>query len=248
MTIETFIFVHDQKIILDFIKNDKFKNLPNLKFLFLGSGEIDKIRDLQNVIISRELEYNIENYPKLTSFTGWYSIWKNNLSKSDFINLFEYDITISENFNETQNKKLIKNTILGYIPFSPHNHNFIGHSPWIYELGQSIQKKYNINIKEFLKSVPNDFICSMTSNHTFDIGTFKKYMEWMEPMIDDIKISNFSGHMTERSISLFYILNGVKSVVIPNVLFHFQLNSHGTQSIPKEKFFNNYDKLVKNGI
>jgi hypothetical protein len=248
MKIDTFIFVHDQKIILDFINSGKFKTLPNLKFLFLGGGEIDKIKNIENVIISRELRYNIENYPKLTSFTGWYSIWKNNLSNSEYINLFEYDINISDNFNEIQNKKLVSNGIIGYIPFSPHHHNFIGHTPWIYELGGSIQKKYNTNIKEFLKKIPKDFICSMTSNHTFDSDTFEKYMKWMEPMIDDIKISNFSGHMTERSISLFYILNSVKNVIIPDILFHFQLDSHGTQNIPKEKFINNYDKLVKNGL
>lgn len=244
MTIDTFIFVHDQKIILDFIEHKKFESLSNLKFVFLGSGEIDKIKNNDSVIISRNLEHNIEQYPKLTSFTGWYSIWKNKLYNSNYINLFEYDINLSKNFTELQNGFLNNGDVIGYIPFNPHHYNFIGHKIWIDELENSIYKKYNLNISEFLNSVPTNFICSMTSNHTMKKNIFEKYMEWMTPMVDDIKSSKFSGHQTERSISLFYMINKISNYVAPNVLTHFQFDSHGTQDIPKQKFINNYKNLL----
>jgi hypothetical protein len=53
-------------------------------------------------------------------------------------------------------------------------------------------------------------------------------MEWTEPMIDDIKNSPVAGHQIERSIPLFYLLNDIKSMLIPEVLSHYQLNSHNT--------------------
>jgi hypothetical protein len=70
-------------------------------------------------------------------------------------------------------------------------------------------------------------------------------MEWIEPMIDDIKKSNLSGHLMERSISVFYLLNKIKNVkILPNILEHFQFDSHKTQGISEQKIINNYQKLL----
>jgi hypothetical protein len=85
----------------------------------------------------------------------------------------------------------------------------------------------------------------MTSNHTFSKKSFEQYMEWIEPMIDDIKKSDLSGHIIERSISTFYLLNKLKNIVIlPNVLHHFQFDSHKTQGISEQKIIDNYEKLL----
>ena len=246
MASQTFIFVHDQNIILDYLNVNKFSDLDNLTYMFLGGGDTSKIKDLSNVIICRELPINIEEYPKLTSFSGWYAIWKNKLYNQDFINLFEYDINLSSNFNDIVNQKLTSDTdIVGYIPFSPHDYTFIKHSPFSKELLYSINKNYGVDTVSVVNSLPNDSTCSMTSNHTFNKNMFEKYMQWIEPMIDDFKNSGLSGHQVERSISLFYILNNITNVkIIPNVLYHFQFDSHKTQGIGKQKFINNYNKLL----
>jgi len=230
MTKQTFIFVHDQQIILDYLNVNKFNLLDNLTYIFVGSGDTSKIEDKSNVIICRNLPINIEEYPKLTSFTGWYAIWKNNLYNSDFIDLFEYDINLSDSFNEVFNENVDSKTdIIGYIPFNPNDYNFLKHSPWSFELLNSIKRIYNIDTLSEISKLPDTFKCSMTSNHTFSKKTFEKYMEWMEPMINDIKISQTSGHQAERSISVFYILNKIKNIkILPNILHHFQLNSHRT--------------------
>jgi hypothetical protein len=201
---------------------------------------------LTNVIISRDLPINIEEYPKLTSFTGWYSIWKNKLYDSDYINLFEYDINIVDNFNE-----IIKNTILddidviGYIPLNVHHYNFIKHKPWCIDLLNSINRIYKTNVDLFVDFLPVDKVCSVTSNHTFSVKSFESYMNWVAPMVDDIKNSKLSGHQIERSISLFYLLNNKKYKILPDVLDHFQFDSHQTQNIGQDKFKNNYKDLLK---
>ena len=246
MTKQTFIFVHDQNIILDYLRVDKFNLLDNLIYVFVGNGETSKIEDKPNIIICKNLPINIEEYPKLTSFTGWYAIWKNNLYDSDFINLFEYDVNLSDNFNEVFNESVESDTnIIGYIPFSPHHYNFLSHIPWSLELLTSIKLNYNINTLDEVNKLSNDTVCSMTSNHTFSKKSFESYMEWMEPMIDDIKKSELSGHLIERSISVFYLLNKIENVIIlPNILHHFQFDSHKTQGISEQKMIENYKKLL----
>jgi hypothetical protein len=246
MTNQTYVFVHDQQIILDYLRVGKFNQLNNVTYVFVGNGDISKIENLSNVIICKNQSINIEEYPKLTSFTGWYAIWKNKLYTEDFINLFEYDINLSDNFNEIINDTTLSNTdIIGYIPFSPHTKNFLKHTPWSLELIQSIKKNYNIDTINEIENLPNTTICSMTSNHTFSKKSFEQYMEWIEPMIDDIKVSNLSGHIMERSISVFYFLNKIKNVkILPNILEHFQFDSHKTQGISGQKLIDNYQRLL----
>jgi len=242
---ETFIFVHDQNIILDYINNNKFSNLNNLKYVFVGNNEIDKIKNLDNVIICRDLPNNLENYPKLTSFTGWYALWKNNLIKSDIVNLFEYDINLSSDIESHINFNVgLGYDIIGYVPLFISDINFIGYSQWISNLRLSLDKNYNVNLNNYVNSFPNDKIITVTSNHSLTINFFNEYMKWIEPMIDDIKISNFSGHEVERSISIFYLLKNINYVFLPDLLYHFQFDSHETQGIGRHKFESQYKDLL----
>ena len=138
LTVDTFIFVHDQEIILDFISKNKFNDFKNFKWVFLGDKPYDKIQKLDNLIIVRNLEHNIEQYPKLTSFTGWYALHKNNLITSDYVNFFEYDINYVPEFVDI-NKEMIK-----------RNFDFIGYFPMIiskddYELSQTKLKQRTLN-------------------------------------------------------------------------------------------------------
>ncbi len=97
---ETFIFVHDQDIVLEFESSNKLSNLYKYKYVFLGNRPIDKIGYLSNLIIARNYEDNIEQYPLFTSYTGWYCLWKNNLINTKYINLFEYDTILNKNIDQ----------------------------------------------------------------------------------------------------------------------------------------------------
>jgi hypothetical protein len=242
---ETFIFVHDENIIIDYINAEKFTSLTNVKYVFVGNKESEKIKNLENVIICNELEHNLEDYPKMTSFTGWYALWKNNLIKSDRINLFEYDVNLVDSIKSNIEFNFdLGYKIIGYIPLSVFDHNFISQKEWISHLQSSIQKYYNINLVDFVNTLPQDKIITVTSNHSFTINFFNEYMEWIEPMIDDIKSSNFSGHEVERSISIFYLLKNINYVFLPNLLHHFQFDSHETQGIGRNKFKTQYKDLL----
>ena len=102
---------------------------------------------------------------------------------------------------------------------------------YVDDLAESIRKNYNIDIISLLDSFQFNKLCSITSNHTFRKNTFNNYMNWMEPMIGDLKDSIFCGHQVERSISFFYFCHNIKNIILKDILHHYRLNSHKTQNL-----------------
>ena len=230
---QTFIFVHDQDLIISFEKNNKFTNLYNYKYVFLGNRPVDKLESMDNVIIVRNLEYNIEQYPLFTSYTGWYALWKNNLITTKYINLFEYDVVLDNNIEQNHSKFYYMDAeMIGYVPFPVSHYQFIQNPEWNHAIIPSIKKHYKQDIVNHyltvLKQNPNA-LWSSTSNTTFRTDVFNEYMKWFQPIVEDIKETKTCGHAHERSISFFSSLKNKKMLLTNNILKHLQLDSHKTQ-------------------
>ena len=246
--IETFIFVHDQEIILDFINKNRFSEFENFKYVFLGSRNIDKLKNIGNVIIARDLDNNIENYPKLTSFTGWYLLVKNDLIKSEYVNLFEYDVNCVNGFNII-NRDIINQgfDFIGYFPMSVHDPVYLEHSRYSDVLCDSIFKKTNIKVKDIINNLLDDnyFLqWSSSSNSTWKVSELNKFVIWFEQFIDDIKNNIYCGHMHERSLSFYYFIHNLNVGNFDGLMTHYQLNTHGTSPLPPERFNELYKKLI----
>jgi hypothetical protein len=231
--VKTFIFIHDQDLLLEFEKIKKFIGFNGYRYVFVGNRPIDKIEDIPNVIISRNYEGNLESYPQLTSFTGWYTLWKHNLIDSEYVNLFEYDINYAPNFETNMYKFYYdKQDIIGYIPFSASHQMFIQHPPFIETLFKTIKKIYRVDIQKVLMTAINSGNMghwSSTSNTTFRKNIFDQYMNWILPMIDEIKIDPNAGHLHERSITIFALMKNKKLILTNDFLKHYQMDSHKTQ-------------------
>jgi hypothetical protein len=245
-TISTFIFAHKQEIILEYKKNEKFKNLPEVKYVLVGKNNYDSVDNMEDVIIAQKFDGNIEDYPRFTSYTGWYILWKNNLIKTDYINLFEYDINVKPNmtglFTKIQKSDF---DFIGYLPMSIKEPCYLLDRRWTNDMIESIKKNYNLDMDNFftgfIKNNPNSN-WSSTSNSTFTKEHFEKYMCWFENIFVDLKNSEFPGHAHERSISFYYFLNKLKVAIFPGFIEHFQLNSHETSPLENNRF----DKLFNN--
>jgi hypothetical protein len=245
-TISTFIFAHKQEIILEYKKNEKFKNLPEVKYVLVGKNNYDLVDNMEDVIIAQKFDGNIEDYPRFTSYTGWYILWKNNLIKTDYINLFEYDINVRPNmsglFTKIQKSDF---DFIGYLPMGIKEPCYLLDRRWTTDMIESIKKNYNLDMDnfftEFIKNNPNSN-WSSTSNSTFTKEHFEKYMCWFENIFVDLKNSEFPGHAHERSISFYYFLNKLKVAIFPGFIEHFQLNSHETSPLESNRF----DKLFNN--
>lgn len=248
MTIQTFIFVHDQEIILDFIKKNRFSNFESLTYVLVGKKSYDKVEDLSNVIIAQKYEDNLEDYPNLTSYTGWYILWKNNLITSDYVNLFEYDINYVNDFTK-KNMDLTRRNhdFIGYFPMSVSDPVYIKMSQFSDDLVTQIKLKTNVDIEKLIDETwKNNFFAtwSSSSNSTWKVESWKKYMDWFYQFIDAIKLSKFSGHMHERSLSFFYRIYNLDVLDTNNLMIHLQLNTHGTSPLPQNRFNQLYNTLL----
>ena len=50
-TNQTFVFIHDQDLLLEFEKNNKFKTLKNYTYVFLGSRDTSKLKYVKNLLV-----------------------------------------------------------------------------------------------------------------------------------------------------------------------------------------------------
>lgn len=246
-TVETFIFVHDQEIILDFLNKKRFSNINNLKYVLVGKNPYDKVDELNNVVVAQKYTDNLEDYPNLTSFTGWYILWKNNLVTSDYVNLFEYDINYVSDFPR-KNTELIQrdHDFIGYFPMPLVDPVYIQIRQYTDELIKQIKIKTKIDVEKIVNDLwQNNFFAtwSSSSNSTWRTESWKLYMEWFTQFVDDIKTNKYCGHMHERSLSFFYFINNLNVLDTNNLMTHLQLNTHGTSPLPKFRFDQLYNTL-----
>jgi hypothetical protein len=246
---ETFIFVHNQDIIVDYEEKRKFKNLYNYKYVFLGKGNIDKLENYPNVLIARNFEENIEQYPLFTAYTGWYLLWKNNLIKTKYVNLFEYDIILSKNIDQFHTKLYNDNVeMIGYVPFPIAHYQFVENNEWNEHILPIIKKTNHVDMKVFYKKIlgknPNA-VWSSTSNTTFRTDIFNEYMKWFHPIAEQIKVTKTCGHAFERAITFFTHLKNKRMLITNGILKHLQIDSHKTQGHSVD-MDSNYNKLLNN--
>jgi len=247
-TISTFIFVHDQNIILDFNNKKRFYEFENFKYVFLGDKSVDKIKNLENIIIARNFDDNLEKYPKLTSYSGWYILWKYDLVKTDYVNLFEYDLNYVKNIN-TIIKSIIQDDkdFIGYFPMSVDDPAYIKMDKYSKDIINAVLEKENINIIDVINSYKlknNNLQWSSSSNSTWKKEKFYDFTEHLSQYVEDIIKSDYCGHMHERFISFYYFIKNLKVLNTNNLMTHFQLNTHGTSGYPENRFNDLYDYLI----
>jgi hypothetical protein len=100
--------------------------------MFVGKNEFSNAEEYENVIIVKDLPFNIEEYPNFTAFTAWYAIWRNNLCKTKYLNLLEYDTNITDNYSYFLKSMLSSNPkVISYFPMSMRNYHFIQNPDWL---------------------------------------------------------------------------------------------------------------------
>ena len=220
---QTFIFVHDQEIVLDYIRAGKFNDLPNLKYIFLGSRPVDKIEGVENVVVARHLPYHIEDCPNLLAWTGWYAIVENGLIESKLINLFEYDVNIIGKWDQPQ----------GDVAYFQHKEtcevwwNYNGIQPQLEEI---MGKRATIHLRQ----IP------MTSCYTLSSGRLEKIISKLLYEIPCEYEHPYAGHIAERLCS--YWLRQIKFA--PGKLEHLYADSHNTQG-RGDQYEKIKDKLIQ---
>jgi len=243
--IDTFIFVHDQQIILDYDRIGNFSCIEEFKYVFLGTRPVDLISDRNDIIFARDFDENIEYMSGFCAFTGWYLIWKNGLSNADYINLFEYDVILEDSFIDIQKNELLGKNVLGYVPINVHDYWYINDDACAGSLLRAVNDLYGIKYIDFVHSMSSDEVVSITSNHTFSREFFDSFMKWFMPLVPSLESDTMCGHFPERAVSIYYKTQNLDGIIInESILKHYRLDSHETSGFDRNEMNINYNEML----
>lgn len=233
-TLETFITIHDQELLLESENTNKYKHISNYKYIFVGMRDTSKIDHLVNVIIAKNLPRNIEQHRYLVDYTAWYALVKNKLITKPYVSLIQYDTFVSSDFEKETLRALENNPdqFLGYVPYSMLSKDFLANNMGAGPLSIVLNTIYHVDIynliSDYIKKT-NDTLWQSSNNVATSSANLINFIEWFEPLITDIVKYKGCGHSFERSIKIFSIINHQKNDYLPGVLKHQQLDSHATQ-------------------
>jgi hypothetical protein len=221
--IDYFIICHNKSLIPDTVHN-----LPNYKILLVGNQNNNT--EYQNLIQCSQLEYNIENYPLLCSFTGWYAVAKNFADSYKKVCLLEYDVQITDQFDKiNQRYNNMNNSIVSYDKTLLHHYVFYKSTPW---LEIALKKVYNIQLIELLNSkMKNIVYWPVSTNHMLDMSTLISFIDWFMPMAELFKNDKLGSYVHERAFFIYCVLNDIRIEFSLNNLKHYQLCSHNNDDI-----------------
>lgn len=219
---KTFILCHTQDFVIKSIENGKYKNFDDYYFVFMGAGETNKIYHIGNVIICRDLPYNIEEQKNCLQYCGWYVLYHNNLIDTDYFRIIDYDIDLIQINNET-NHKVKSGVGFGYdfyflegfgdnIKFINTINDYVGGD--IKGLIDTYSKKFNQN--KWFSSI--DVLINKK--------VFFDFMEWFKPIYEKSKDEYYFGMFFERYLTIFLIVKNMGYTVTENEIKHNQLKSH----------------------
>jgi len=256
---DVFIICHDQEIILNIERENRFSSLPSYTYLFVGDRPTEKVEHLKNLIVCRNLKYNIEQHKNLVSFTAWYAVSKNRLAKNKHVALLEYDSILSDNFySATKNvltnssftgftiaalfskdflelassgEHILKNTLCDNPDYPVFNIYYLDAVPLVESLLMSV---YGINLKDTLVNyflLSKDPYWCPVSNAALPAKILDEFVEWYSTIALECPEEPLIAHVHERCLKVFSVLNNISQIYVPNVLTHQQLKSHKIEAL-----------------
>lgn len=226
--IDTFVIIHDQDLVIACEEEGRFSDLPDYKYIFVGSRDASRLELLDNVIVARDLQHNIEDYPNLVSFTGWFAVARNRLASAPWVALLEYDVRLTPDFvTETLTRLRTKPCLVGYVPFPLSHPMYLHATPWLIP---GLQSAHSIDVAriigDHLDAGGRDE-WTATTNASMSTLALASFVDWFEPVSWIIRHDPIGAHVHERTLPIFCILNGLENSVLPDVLKHLQQRSHG---------------------
>lgn len=218
-----YIISHNIKFINQYQQQiNRFKNKPNINYVLTGSN---KRKYTNDIITLNKHKDNIEQYPKLCSYTAWYGISKNKLCSTSKICLLEYDTLLYSDFFNLNNSA--SNNFNGVISYSYRRFDdpiFYNETPY---LESSLKKIYNIDLKNFIDTHKNEYYIWPTStNTTLSIDILNEFIKWFHPMTKMFRKYSLGSYVHERAFFVFCILNNIPIKYLNNHIMHSELRSH----------------------
>lgn len=215
--LEIYIVYHDQESFELFQKNNEHIDTSRFKFILVGDYNQVGGYNHDNHIISSFLPDNIERFESLLTYTAWYSLCKNDLIKTDYVGIFEYDC-------------IFKNDIFNIEKFLKED-SFIGFDPKM-----TSSRLYLDLIPEFCSLISENElsiakqkgIWNATTNVVLPTNFLKNFVDWYKQFIPEILQYLKHSHFHERAVNI-YAANSNVNYSFFSYTEHKRLNSHNNK-------------------
>lgn len=225
MTTEAYITIHDQDLVLASEASGQFDRLSHT-YLFVGRKPVDRLPVDLKVIVCREYEPNYEYLPQFYDFTGWYVLARHGLL-ADHAIMLQYDMYIIDPDIEAKVDALL-NAAPGMVAF---NAGYWGPN-WMLGLPE-FEATYrrgllvhNIHQEHF----PSFNEWPSTQGTAWRRETLEAFMAWFEPMFEIFKDHIFAGHLAERTVKAWHVVNFPEQYLL-GMIAHNAADIHGTGAL-----------------
>lgn len=224
MSVQTFVTTHDQDLVLKAEAEGRFADLNNVTYLFVGPRPVDRIPDDVDLIVSRVHTGNIEQFPQLYDFTGWWTVARHRLIRADKIMCIQYDMRPAGPTTEADvSDALDLNEMVAFTP---------GHrsaSNWML-LIQGFEEAFSDGLADNDAVMPSDDFeeWPSTQGTAWRTESFYAFMNWVRPMLDCWANSVWAGHLAERSVKAWLTNTGRTEGYVHGAIHHEHRDCHGT--------------------
>jgi hypothetical protein len=244
VTIQTFVTVHDQALIEECEADGRFAGL-DWTYLFVGPRSVDRIdRAHVPVVVAREHADNIEHWPHLYDFTGWWVLANHDLIQTDRVIFLQYDMRPSVPDLEEQVAAALDGPELGPLPPELLGATIVkrpapamaaftcGHrsaNNWMLLL-DGFEQAFRTGLEaRYAPMPPADFEeWPSTQGTAWRTADFRRFMAWVRPMLDVWAGNQWAGHLAERSVYAWLRHTGASWASLPGVIHHDHGDCHGT--------------------
>jgi len=241
---DTFIFVHDYDIIAEYERTGKFAKIfgRDYRYVFLGYKEVIPS---EKIIVARSLPENIEDLPRLVTYTGWYALVKNNLITNKYNLLLEYDVVLNPKFEKVVTQFIRQTKAKEVFSFISTEKDFMFYEYLSEFLGEEGIKAFKARREEFIAAHHQEKWMG-SSNSLWKRETLIAFVNWFAAFLDsDFRNYADIGHTVERALTVFCVTRDIKYNFIRGVLKHFYLDSHRTQAVYNGGIQKDYRQYVQ---
>ena len=219
--ITNYIIIHDQDSLDWFIQHNpdiwhKFefilvgnKDYKN-NFLILSEDKSGRFK----FHVAKDYPNNIENQSKLLAFTAWYLIANNDICKTEYVGLFEYDVI----FNEYPDFIPEENTIYGFCRRELPDEMYL----------KAVPDLRKLLYQDELHIAENLYGWNASSNFIISKEFLIEFVLWYYDFIIDYDLLSHKlvSHYQERLVNFYAAICEYGNVSI-DILTHKELLSHG---------------------
>ena len=208
-----YIVCHDEASYNHFCSNN-----PDIKdkviFLFVGKPHIIRGEGLYLDSFTN----NIEKHKTLLTFTAWYALVKNNLVKSKFVGIFEYDTILKPEILSLSDGQLKDDhSVIGFAPRPTNEKIYLDAVNGLVEVLPSI---YIVN------AYAGSAVWSASTNMIMPKWFLTDFVNWYDGYWrETLKYPNHP-HFHERAVNVYAATIGMQYKFFPEWVRHEEKRSH----------------------